>query len=192
MKFRKLIATRITSDIRAALQLAEATVPSPNPRQLLVRMLHVGINASDVNFTAGAYLPGVEPPFDVGLEGIGVVERVGTELADQWSPGQAVGVMAFGAFAEYKLLAPKSVLRLPEATPRMLPLLVSGLTAFLALRHVAELRSGETVVVTGASLLHCPRTVRGPPTHAGARCMQRRRVGRGTLRCSSRSRPGTM
>jgi len=44
------------------------------------------------------------------------------------------------------------VIPLPSAAAEALPLLVSGLTASIALEQVGEIREGETVLVTGASL----------------------------------------
>lgn len=50
--------------------------------QLLVRRVYVGINASDVNYTAGRYLGSPAKaqallPFDCGFESVNVVAAVG-------------------------------------------------------------------------------------------------------------------
>ena len=44
---------------RAATKLQEVNIQPPGPYDMIIKNHAVGINASDVNFTAGAYLPGV-------------------------------------------------------------------------------------------------------------------------------------
>lgn len=45
----------------------------------------------------------------------------------------------------------KKVIPLPAVDPSFIPLMVSGLTASIALEQVGHLGSGETVMVTGAT-----------------------------------------
>ena len=77
---KKYVVQRLTTKFRDAVELV--TVPCPTesdlgPGQLLVRNRFVGINASDINVSAGRYNPTVKPPFDVGFEGVGEVVAVG-------------------------------------------------------------------------------------------------------------------
>ena len=53
--YRKLIATTLTPHFREAAELVEESVPEPGPGQLLVRNRYAGVNATDVNITAGRY-----------------------------------------------------------------------------------------------------------------------------------------
>jgi len=59
--------------------------------------------------------------------------------------------MANGAFAEYMAVSSLHALPVPSADPKFLPLLVSGLTASIALEQIGELKGGETVLVTAAA-----------------------------------------
>ena len=59
---------------------------------------YAGINAYDINFTAGRYDPSLQPPFDAGFEAIGSVVCVGTQTKVKL--GQSVAVMNYGCFAE--------------------------------------------------------------------------------------------
>jgi len=122
---------------------------APEEGEILVQVVYAGVNASDVNFTAGKYTPGVEPPFDAGFEALGrvIARGPGCRLA----LGAAVVVPSFGAFAERLLVPEAHVFPVPSAEPEILPLLVSGLTAKIALDRVAELARGETVLVTAAA-----------------------------------------
>ena len=87
---KKYVVQRLTSKFRDAVELV--TVPCPTesdlgPGQLLVRNRFVGINASDINVSAGRYNPTVKPPFDVGFEGVGEVVAVGRGTK-RFSPGE--------------------------------------------------------------------------------------------------------
>lgn len=62
--------------------MAEEPIPQPRSGQVLVRRMYAGVNASDVNFTAGRYFGSPEKsaerlPFDAGFEAVGVVAGVG-------------------------------------------------------------------------------------------------------------------
>jgi NADPH-dependent curcumin reductase CurA len=151
IRYRKLVAQRLSADFRAATAVVPAVVDTAalKPHQLLVRNRYVGINASDTNFTAGRYKPGVQPPFDTGFEAIGEVVAAGS--AAGFEAGTPVATTSFGAFAEYQVVPARMVVPLPSLQPRYLPLLVSGLTASLALEKVGEMKAGETVLVTAAA-----------------------------------------
>lgn len=77
---RKLVAVKVSSNFREATQVVEAALPEPSGTDVIVQNFYVGINASDVNFTAGVYVPGIKPPFDCGFESLGRVVAVGNEV----------------------------------------------------------------------------------------------------------------
>ncbi|XP_041366682.1 prostaglandin reductase-3-like [Gigantopelta aegis] len=146
---RKLIGTKLSPNFREATAIVEAPVPQPGPSEVLVHNRFVGINASDINFTAGRYLPSLEAPYDVGFEGLGEVVSVGAD--SKLKIGQPVIYAKFGAFADYKVVSSKSVIPVPSAKPEFLSLIVSGLTAALSLDKIGEIKKGENVLVTAAA-----------------------------------------
>ena len=149
--YQKLVATQITPDFRAAAEVVEAEVPEPGPGELLVRNRWAGVNATDVNITAGRYAPGVEAPFDLGAEAVGVVEAVGDGV-EGWEAGQAVATMGLGGgYREVQTVAAARAVPVPEASPEVLSIFVSGITASIALDVLGEVDSGETVLVTAAA-----------------------------------------
>ena len=149
--FRKLVATELTPDFRQSAQIVEEDAPSPGPGEVLVRNRVAGVNASDVNMTAGRYQPGVPPPFDLGFEAAGTVEAVG-EGVEHLAVGDAVAHSLLGSgFRTHAVLPAKLAVPVPEASPEALSILVSGLTASIALEQVGEIREGETVLVTAAA-----------------------------------------
>ena len=147
---RKLVAVSLGSRFREVVQVQTAEIPKPGPNELLVRTRYVGINASDINWTAGRYIPGVTPPFDTGFEGAGQVAQVG-EGCTKIRAGDAVAFMRGGAFSEYFIVPEPLAIPIPHLDPCFVPLLVSGMTASISLEKVGELKSGEKVLITAAA-----------------------------------------
>ncbi|XP_076837502.1 prostaglandin reductase 3-like [Brachyhypopomus gauderio] len=148
---KKLVVTKISHNFRDAVSLNTVPVPTPGDRDLLIRNRYVGINASDINYSAARYDPSVTPPFDVGFEGVGTVVGLGLSASARYTVGDSVAYVSNGAFAEYVVVPSKTAVRVPAAQPELLALMVSGATAHIALRHLGELVCGETVLVTAAA-----------------------------------------
>lgn len=111
----------------------------------------IGINASDINYTAGRYDPSVKPPFDAGFEGLGEVVGLGLSASSSFTVGDTVAYFGSGAFAEYTLVPAKESVPVPSVRPEFLTLLVSGATAYIALKRLGDLAKGQTVLVTAAA-----------------------------------------
>lgn len=148
---KKLVVTKLTQDFREAVTVRTVAVPTPGDAELLVRNRFVGINASDINYSAGRYDPSVKPPFDAGFEGIGEVVGLGLSASSRYTVGDTVAYFGSGAFAEYTVVPAKETVPVPSVKPEFLTLLVSGATAYIALKRLGDLAKGETVLVTAAA-----------------------------------------
>ncbi|MDQ7041860.1 MAG: quinone oxidoreductase family protein [Rhodothermus sp.] len=149
--YRKLIAHRRSPHFREATSIVEVPMPRPGPGELLIRNRYAGVNATDVNITAGRYQPDLTPPFDLGVEAVGEVVAVG-EGVQAFQPGDPVGTIKLGGgYAEYQLVPAKHAIPVPEVSPEVVSLLISGLTASIALQEVGRIRAGEKVLVTAAA-----------------------------------------
>lgn len=138
IQFRKISVQSLSSDFRSATRIEPCEVDPDTlaEEDLLIRVEYVGINASDSNFSAGKYTPGVEPPFDCGFEAVGVVVGCGPTSADKAFLGRSVAVAGFGCFAEFLVVSRSSVLPIGEKPePTSLAILVSGLTASISIAH---------------------------------------------------------
>ena len=81
IKYKKYIATKIGANFNEVIKLVDTDLPQQIPADhIVIKNIYLGINASDINFTAGAYTPGVKPPFDIGFEAIGEVYKVGSDV----------------------------------------------------------------------------------------------------------------
>jgi NADPH:quinone reductase len=125
----------------------DISVPEPTHDACLVRVEAAGVNFLDTLMIRGQYQIRPLMPFTPGIEVVGTV--VGSGPDSPYAKGERICAMLdFGGYAEYAVPRVASE-RVPEGmTIREaagLPIIYP--TAFLALRHRAELRSGETVLV---------------------------------------------
>lgn len=147
---KKLVAVSLSTRFRDCVQVKVTETPRPGPDEVLIRNRYVGINASDINFTAGKYIAGITPPFDTGFEAIGEVVSLG-ENCNNVKLGTPVGFMQYGAFSEYIAVPSKRIIPLPSLRPEFVPLLVSGSTASISLDLMGKLKPEEKVLVTAAA-----------------------------------------
>uniref|UniRef100_K3WWA2 Enoyl reductase (ER) domain-containing protein n=1 Tax=Globisporangium ultimum (strain ATCC 200006 / CBS 805.95 / DAOM BR144) TaxID=431595 RepID=K3WWA2_GLOUD len=148
--FKRIEVHTKSSNFRAATRIVEeAQVPAPSAGTVIVRNHFVGINATDVNVTNGAYSP-QPPPFGCGLDGVGVVVSVGEGVTNV-QVNDAVTYKKIGAFAEYVEVNAATLIKVPAPVAEVLPLLVCGSSGSIALEEVGEMKSGETVLVTAAA-----------------------------------------
>lgn len=148
--YRKLVATRPGKDYRSITRIVEAPLRPPRPGKILVRNRYAGVNASDINLTSGAYGSVPALPMDLGVEAVGTVAALGDGVT-AFAPGDAVTYLRAGAYGEFVELDARWAFKVPRLSPDILPLVASGMTAAVGLHHVGEMRSGDTVLVTGAA-----------------------------------------
>jgi len=87
--YRKVIATRFSKNFREAAKVVEVELQPPGSSEILVKTHYAGVNATDVNISAGTYTPGKQPPIDLGAEVAGEVVAVGEDV-ENFRPGDLV------------------------------------------------------------------------------------------------------
>ena len=149
--YKKLVATELTTDFREAAAIVEAPFPEPGPGDVVVKNVYAGVNATDVNITAGRYDPGVSPPFDLGGEAAGVIAAVGSAVKHVKEGDAVVTFNLGGGYRAYNLLPARHVIPVPKPSSEALTVAVSGLTASIALEVTGRMGKDETVLVTAAA-----------------------------------------
>jgi len=147
----------------ADLRLGELARPTPREGEVLVRVHASSVNAADwrllradpflVRLVFGLFRPRIRV---LGTDVAGVVEAVGPGVT-RFAPGDAVFGELFGSglggFAEYAVAPESAFARKPDRVSfeeaAAVPL--AAVTALQALRDVAALKAGESVVIQGAS-----------------------------------------
>ncbi|MEN6627240.1 MAG: zinc-binding alcohol dehydrogenase family protein [Candidatus Sumerlaeia bacterium] len=140
------------------LQMEESPVPEPGPGEALVRVAYAALNPADKYLVGGKYPRPGKPPFAVGRDGSGFIEKAGE--GSRFKPGDAVvllrseiGVQRDGTLAQYVVVPEVSLAPLPAGWSMQEgaagPLVL--LTAWQALVGEGRLQAGNTVLITGAS-----------------------------------------
>lgn len=146
-------ATRV-STYGAPPALGEVDDPTPGRNEVLVRVAGAAANPLDLKIAAGYmrdFFP-VDFPYTLGTDIAGTVVEVGADVS-----GRAVGdavvarldPSAGGAFAELAAVPADQVVPSPTAIPlsRSAGAVTAAATALQALTEVADVQSGQTVLV---------------------------------------------
>jgi NADPH-dependent curcumin reductase CurA len=131
--------------------LREEPAPTPQDGELLVRTLYVSFDPA-----MRAFLN--DRPSYVAPQAVGEVMRAGAigQVIEARAAGFTPGQLVFGSFGwqDYASAPAATVMKLPTHRPMtefMSVLGGTGLTAYFGLLEVGKIKSGETVVVSGAA-----------------------------------------
>ena len=115
--YRKLIADHFSNNFREASKIVEAELKMPTGSEITIRNRYAGVNATDVNISAGLYTPSATPPIDLGAEMVGEVVAIGDKVTD-YKVGDIIVSTAVGGYAEYLTVRSRFVLPVPEASQK--------------------------------------------------------------------------
>jgi NADPH2:quinone reductase len=132
--------------------LTESPEPEPGPDEIVLRHTAIGVNFIDVYYRTGLYTP-PHLPLVLGMEGAGVVERVGSTATD-FKPGDRVAYAGHhGAYSELRTLAADRAVRLPahisDATAAAV--MLKGLTAEYLLCRIFPVNENHTILFHAAA-----------------------------------------
>ena len=125
----------------------------PGPGDVRLRQEAVGVNFIDVYHRTGLYpLPSL--PAVPGLEGAGVVESVGAEVAE-FKPGDRVAYAGIppGAYAEVRCIPAHRLVHLPDriSTRQAAGMMLRGMTARYLLFGCYPVKAGDRILVHAAA-----------------------------------------
>ena len=134
--------------------------PTPADNEVLVKVHAASVNPLDWHYMRGSpYLmrlgSGIGAPKDsrVGVDFAGTVEAVGDEVTE-FKPGDEVFGGRSGAFAEYVIIPDDRALVMKPANvtfEQAASVPIAAITALQALRDKGQLKSGQKVLINGAS-----------------------------------------
>jgi NADPH2:quinone reductase len=135
------------------LELADIPQPTAGPGEALVRVKAAALNFFDLLIIAGKYQVKPPFPFSPGSEFAGIVESVGAGVTDIVVGDRVLGSTGHGTAREYIAVPAKQLVKIPEKLDfeHAAGLTVTYGTTLYALRERAQLKSGETLAVLGAS-----------------------------------------
>lgn len=135
------------------LKIVELPLDPPGPGQLRVRVRAAGVGATDLLVLAGNYRYAPKIPLVPGYEAAGVVEAIGTNVVG-FEMGQRVAALTvYGAFAEVLVREAEHFLPIPDAVSDRdaAAVILNFGTAWQMIHRVANVRGGQTALVTGAA-----------------------------------------
>ncbi|RSZ55553.1 quinone oxidoreductase [Massilia atriviolacea] len=132
-------------------EAAPAALGTPPAGQVRLRQDAAGLNFVDTLFRDGSF--SVALPFDMGVEGAGVVEEVGAGVTNVRAGDRVAYFFSFGAYASERMIDAGALIKLPDDidTELAAAIVTKGLTAWMLARRVHELRPGQVVLVHGAA-----------------------------------------
>ena len=140
------------------LKLEDVPVPTPKDDEMLVKVVAAGVNSFDGALRSGKYAKpnGTQLPWHPGYDIAGVVEKVGGKVT-KFKVGDAVyafiTILKGGGYAEYAV-AKQTDAALKPATISFVEAAGApsvALTAWQAIVDKANVQSGQTVLIHGAS-----------------------------------------
>ena len=155
------------------LTLCEGDVPSPGPRDVLIRMTAASLNYRDLVVLRGQHGKAVKPPLIPLSDGVGRVIEIGSEVrtvsvGDRISPcffqnwpggapppdleSARLGGPLDGVLTTHRVVPASAVVRVPGhlSDPEAATLPCAGVTAWSALSEPVPVRPGETVLILGS------------------------------------------
>jgi len=66
--FKKLSVVKLSANFAEATKVVEVPLTPPKDDEVLFKNIYAGVNATDINITAGRYFTDGKLPFDIGLE----------------------------------------------------------------------------------------------------------------------------
>jgi NADPH2:quinone reductase len=134
------------------LEVGEAPEPVPAEDEIMIDVHTASVTYMDHLLVSGGYQMRPPTPFVPGTEAAGVVVEIGSKVT-RFKPGDRAACMNWiGGFGERMVAKEWKSVRIPDVVSfeTAATVLHSYDTAYYALVLRAQLRAGETVVVTGA------------------------------------------
>lgn len=150
---KQLVISRFSDQISEAFEIIHSDISNPGPQEVLVKNKWIGINAIYDRELYKGSVPYINVvfPFVMGVEAVGEVVGMGSEVSNLVL-GDTVSTVKVGtAYQEYQVISQELALKIPAATPEYLAINPTGISAALAVSKTAEVAKGETVVVSAAA-----------------------------------------
>ena len=151
--YKKLRAKQLNPDFKSAIEIVEIPISKPAVNEILIQNKFAGVNGGFDTLLCRGDLPYINliPPFDLGVEAVGEVVAIGENVKDFQIGDAVVTTARGGGYREYQVIDANLGVKVREATPELLTLMPTGVSALVALEKVGEMKSNEVVLVTAAA-----------------------------------------
>jgi NADPH2:quinone reductase len=136
-----------------ALQTVDDACPEPVAGEARVRVLAAGVSLPDLLMREGVHPETPRLPFTPGWDLVGVVDSLGPGVTGL-EPGQTVAALPIsGAYTDVICLPQRELVPVPSGLDpaEAVSLILNYVTAYQMLHRTAKVRSGQRVLIHGAS-----------------------------------------
>ena len=134
------------------LEVKDIKLSDPKKGEVLIKQVAIGLNYIDTYHRSGLYP--VPLPSGIGLEGAGIIEKVGPDT-NGFKEGDKVAYAAapIGSYATHRIYPIKSLIKVPDGIDLEIvsAIMTKGLTTFYLLHKTYEVKSGEIVLFHAAA-----------------------------------------
>ena len=134
------------------LELKDIKLEDPKSNEVLIKNKAIGLNYIDTYHRSGLYP--VELPSRVGLEGAGIIEKIGPNVKN-FKVGDKVAYasMPIGSYSTHRIFPTKKLVKVPEGIEleNVVTLMTKGITTFYLLHKTYPVKSGETILFHSAA-----------------------------------------
>tara|TARA_B100000989_G_scaffold279595_1_gene242351 strand:- start:14993 stop:15964 length:972 start_codon:yes stop_codon:yes gene_type:complete len=134
------------------LEYKEIKLEDPKSEEVLIKHTAIGLNFIDTYHRSGLYP--VPLPSGIGLEGAGVIQKIGKNVED-FKEGDKVAYAAapLGSYSSHRIYPVKSLVKVPDGVDLdvVACLMTKGLTTFYLLHKTYEVKNGQTILFHAAA-----------------------------------------
>lgn len=152
MKTKAIIANEAGSP--KVLKWQDIDLPEMGDEDVLIRQTAVGLNYIDVYHRSGLYPPPNGFPFIPGMEGAGIIEKVGSKV-EGFKEGQKVCYVSKtpGAYTKHRVINYQELLLIPEGLTEAhtASILLKGMTAQYLIRRLYRIDEKSVILLHAAA-----------------------------------------
>ncbi|MCG5061415.1 MAG: zinc-binding dehydrogenase [Limnoraphis sp. WC205] len=151
--YKKLIASKVSTDLKSAVEIITIPLREPAENEIIIQNKFAGVNAGFDTLLCQGKIPyfNPTPPFELGVEAVGEVIAVGKNITTLKIGDTVATTVRGGGYSEYQVIDGNLAIKIPQASPEILTIIPTGISALVALEQVGEMTTQETVLVTAAA-----------------------------------------
>ena len=134
------------------LEIKDIKLEDPKSGEVLIKNEAIGLNYIDTYHRSGLYP--VELPSNIGIEGAGIIEKVGPDVENfQVGDRVAYASMPIGSYSTHRIFPTKKLVKVPNEIEleNVVTLMTKGFTVFYLLHKTYIVKSGDTILFHAAA-----------------------------------------
>lgn len=149
-KYRRVVVSRYGGP--DVLQVVEDTLPEPAPGEVRVRILAAGVSFADILMREGIHPETMRPPFTLGWELVGVVDKRGPGVAGPTLGNRVAALSVRGSYAEYLCVPAEDLVPVPDGLDPVEAACMAfiHLTAYQMMHRAVRVKAGDRVLIHSA------------------------------------------